>query len=539
LIGSATVTGTSWSYSATVVDGTTYQFNVKETDLAGNTSAATANFAVTGDTSVTANLTAATDDAGTVTGALTSGDTTDDTLLVLSGTNEAGSTVAVYDGTTLIGSATVTGTSWSYSATVVDGTTYQFNVKETDLAGNTSAATANFAVTGDTTAPVISNVTIPDVAMLVGDVVTVTLTVTDDGGDTYTNLSGTVGGFALSNLSRVNNTTYTAQFTVTEGGTDVAAGVDIPVSVTLDDSAGNTSTAYSTAISQANDTIDANTPTLSSSSPADNSDGAALSDNIVLTFNENIALGTGNIVISDGSDTITIDVASHAGQLAISGSQLTINPTADLANLGNTYNVQIDPSAITDITGNSYAGITDSTTLDFTPTADASIVVFDLVGGTSSSHSGRTFDAGVTYDIYILVDSTSRLLYTDEYSGAGTWGAWAGAANLGSDDKICIVGNISKPKGPDGNFVNSEFFTSNILTRQNFSGPVYALSVGGDFTRWGTTTTTSTGALTSSSVALFASDSMPAFNVTFVVNNVISKHGVTWTAGILTSQGLV
>ena len=108
------------------------------------------------DTTVTASWSAATDDVGTVTGALTSGDTTDDTALVLSGTNESGSSVKVYNGSTELGSATVSGTSWSYSATVANGTTYQFNVKETDLAGNTSNATTNFAVTGDTTAPTVS-----------------------------------------------------------------------------------------------------------------------------------------------------------------------------------------------------------------------------------------------------------------------------------------------------------------------------------------------------------------------------------------------
>jgi hypothetical protein len=100
---------------------------------------------------------------GTVTGALTSGDTTDDTALVLSGTNESGASVMVYNSTTELGAATVSGTGWSYSATVADGTTYQFNVKGTDLAGNTSSATSNFAVTGDTTAPTLTiTLTTPD-----------------------------------------------------------------------------------------------------------------------------------------------------------------------------------------------------------------------------------------------------------------------------------------------------------------------------------------------------------------------------------------
>lgn len=100
-------------------------------------------------------FTAATDDVGLVTGVLVTGARTDDTALVLTGTTEAGATVKVYNGATFLGNATVAGTNWSYSAVVADGTTYQFNAKATDAAGNTSEATANFTVIGDTTAPVI------------------------------------------------------------------------------------------------------------------------------------------------------------------------------------------------------------------------------------------------------------------------------------------------------------------------------------------------------------------------------------------------
>ncbi|PKH04506.1 hypothetical protein CXF72_00560, partial [Psychromonas sp. MB-3u-54] len=93
--------------------------------------------------------------------------------------------------------------------------------------GNTSAAySIPISQTDDAidaNLPVISSVSIPDVEMKVSDTVTVTLTVDDDGGETYGALSGTIGGFALSNLSRTNSTTYTAEFTVTDRGTDVAA----------------------------------------------------------------------------------------------------------------------------------------------------------------------------------------------------------------------------------------------------------------------------------------------------------------------------
>jgi len=94
--------------------------------------------------------------------------------------------------------------------------------------------------------------------MKVGSNVTATITVTDDGGTTYTLVGGsTIGGFTLDGLSRSNSTTYTVTFTVTNGGTDVAAGSDIPVSVTLSDGVSST---YSMAISQNADPIDANNP---------------------------------------------------------------------------------------------------------------------------------------------------------------------------------------------------------------------------------------------------------------------------------------
>jgi hypothetical protein len=136
-----------------LADGT---YKAYAEDPTGNLSSASTNSVIIDSTAPTANLTAVTDDVGNITGALTSGDYTDDTSLVLSGTNESGSVVIVYNGTTELGYATVSGTSWSYTATVANGTTYQFNVKETDLASNTSDATSNFTVTGDTTTPSVT-----------------------------------------------------------------------------------------------------------------------------------------------------------------------------------------------------------------------------------------------------------------------------------------------------------------------------------------------------------------------------------------------
>ncbi|PLX88032.1 MAG: hypothetical protein C0618_05340 [Desulfuromonas sp.] len=206
--------------------------------------------------------------------------------------------------------------------------------------------------------------------MNVGDTVTVTLTVGSDNGVPHTNLVGTVGGFALGNFTKINNSTYTAEFTVTEGGTDVAAGGDIPVSLTIDDAAGNTSTVYNTAINQGSDAIDANSPEVSNLSPAADAAAVAVDANLVLTFDQNVSIGTGNITIhkaSDDSVIATIDV-TDGGQVSVSGATLTINPTDDLAG-GTEYYVKMAATALEDASGNDFAGISDTTTWSFTTEA--------------------------------------------------------------------------------------------------------------------------------------------------------------------------
>jgi methionine-rich copper-binding protein CopC len=110
-------------------------------------------------------------------------------------------------------------------------------------------------------------------------------------------------------------------------------------------------------------------PTLLSTSPLDNATGVSISSNITMTFNEPIKAGTGNIVISNGTDIRTIDVADSS-QVTISNATVTINPTTNL-NGNSSYNIQMASGVIKDLNNNPYAGISDTTTFNFT-TADVS-----------------------------------------------------------------------------------------------------------------------------------------------------------------------
>ncbi|MDP1689730.1 MAG: Ig-like domain-containing protein, partial [bacterium] len=126
VIGTGIATGGNYSMVVSTLSSGVHSITVKTTDAAGNTSSASSALSVTIDTVLpNAVFSAATDDATPVTGALTSGQTTNDTALVLSGTNEAGSTVQVFNGTSSLAPAVVSGTTWSYTATVANGTTYQ------------------------------------------------------------------------------------------------------------------------------------------------------------------------------------------------------------------------------------------------------------------------------------------------------------------------------------------------------------------------------------------------------------------------------
>jgi methionine-rich copper-binding protein CopC len=103
-------------------------------------------------------------------------------------------------------------------------------------------------------------------------------------------------------------------------------------------------------------------PTLVSSVPTDNATDVAIGANIVLTFNEAVKAGTGNIILrpATGAD-VTIAVGSS--QVTFNGNQVTINPTADLRP-GVAYDVIIGSGVITDAAGNPFAGIAQDA-LDF------------------------------------------------------------------------------------------------------------------------------------------------------------------------------
>ena len=111
------------------------------------------------------------DDTGTLGDGITS-----DHTLTLTGTAEASSTVKLFDGAMLLGTATTSGSgAWNYATGTLSNATHSFTATATDAAGNTSAVSAAL------------NVTVADANTITGDNNDNTLTGTS-GNDTMLGL---------------------------------------------------------------------------------------------------------------------------------------------------------------------------------------------------------------------------------------------------------------------------------------------------------------------------------------------------------------
>src|SRR5690554_4872309 len=104
--------------------------------------------------------------------------------------------------------------------------------------------------------------------------------------------------------------------------------------------------------------------TLDLQEPEDGASNIALDASLVATFNQNIKLGTSAAVhIYDYKSELLVETITTG--LSVSDSELTINPTSDLAE-GTHYYVVIPAGAVETTSGSPFAGLTDKDGWDFT-----------------------------------------------------------------------------------------------------------------------------------------------------------------------------
>ena len=132
-----------WSFTPTGLADGTHTIVASEIDAAGNTGTASLSFTLDTAAPVVPSIAGFSPDNGTVGDGIT-----DASVLKLTGTAEANSTVKIYDGATLLGSSTANDSGgWDYTTTSLNPGSHSFTATDTDMAGNTSAASSALAVT--------------------------------------------------------------------------------------------------------------------------------------------------------------------------------------------------------------------------------------------------------------------------------------------------------------------------------------------------------------------------------------------------------
>ncbi|MBB5189620.1 uncharacterized protein YjiK [Silvimonas terrae] len=106
-------------------------------------------------------------------------------------------------------------------------------------------------------------------------------------------------------------------------------------------------------------TVDQTAPTLTSTAPVNGATGITGS-HFSMSFNKVVQAGTGNIVISNGSDTRNVSV-NDTTQVKFNGGRVTVTLTTPLQDSAH-YTVQLASGVITDLYGNAFAGLTESFT---------------------------------------------------------------------------------------------------------------------------------------------------------------------------------
>ncbi|NOV24665.1 BapA prefix-like domain-containing protein [Cupriavidus necator] len=400
----ATVTADAagnWTYTPPqkLADGTVV--SVTATDASGNTSPP-ATATVDGAAPVAPTINAVSNDAGT---AIVAGSSTSDTTPTLSGSAEAGSTISIYNGTTLLGTTTADAAGhWSFTppAGLTDGN-YALTVTATDAVGNTGPASAPFLLTVDTAAPAAPAITPGDGTVIAGTAEPGSTVNIDLNGD------GTVDATVTANDS--GNWTYTPS---------PALGDGTVVSVTATDAAGNTS-------APATATVDASapaTPVLASvtddamPSTGPLADGDSTNDGMP-TLSGTAEAGS-TISVYNGTTLLGTTIAD-----ATTGTW-TFTPTSPLPDGAVSLSV-----TATDAAGNTSAPTTAFTlTLDATPPATPAItsvtdddpVPGPLNSGDSTNDATPTLtgtaDAGSTISLF---NGTTLIGTTTADATTGAW----------------------------------------------------------------------------------------------------------------------
>lgn len=431
LVGTTTANASgNWTVTTSTLGDGPHSLTAKATDAAGNISTSSQPFGFTVDTAipVAPTLTSVTDDvAGGALGALTNGQLTNDNLPTLTGTAEAGSTVSIYDGSTLLGTTVATGGTWTFTpgTALADGS-HTLTVTATDAGGNISQPTTGFTIVVDATAPVTPVITniVDDVPNIVGNVGNGQFT-----NDSLPTLNGTAE--ANSTVRIYDGATLVTTVTANASGawtwtptTALSQGVHT-WTVTSTDAAGNLS-ATSTAAGIIVDTVAPGAPSgLTMNGTGTRVTGSAEANSTVtITSATGTVLGTAT-ADGTGAFTVTISPAQTTGQALLAFAQdragnvgVSVGFTAPDTRVPDAPTIT---SVVDDVAGGAVGQLTSGQltndampTLSGTAQANSTVTIYNngvAVGTTTANGSGAwtfTPPANVTEGAHAFTATASN-----------------------------------------------------------------------------------------------------------------------------------
>ena len=308
------------------------------------------------------------------------------------------------------------------SNTFASGTEYYILIDATafdDAAGNSyagiSSTTALSFTSKDTVKPYLTS-TVPahlatDIATNANIVLNFSETVVAQSGGHYITIFNKSDDSEFEKIDVTNakvSGSGTNQITINPGTNFVEKSIYyIKIDATaFDDSSGNSYGGISGTNKYKFTIVDSTNPTLSTSSPTDGATNVNTLSSLVLTFDEDIDSETGGeIYLYKSDDTLvkTYSVTDTDYVNRSSGTTYTVDISAEL-DTSTSYYIKINASAFDDTAGNSYAGISDTTTLNFTTAStNCGCVAGQLTNKNNVVQSGATVQ---------LLDSSNNLIDT-------------------------------------------------------------------------------------------------------------------------------
>ena len=490
-IGTATADGSgAWTYATgTLTDGG-HAFTSKAMDAAGNVSAASAALNVTVDT------------AAPGTPVLISDANVTPTTISVTGGAEAGSTVRLFEGATLLGTtvANASGT-WNITTGPLSPGSHDFTATATDAAGNVSPIS-------DILDPVIEPVAAPTGMSFSPDSNVV--------GDGITNVNHiTVSGMAAANekVQLFDGATLIGTITANASGawsfatSTLTSGTHAFTSKAID-SAGNVS-ATSAVLNVTVDTTAPAKSTIAGFSPDTNKMGDGITDanHITLTgtaeangsvqvFDGTTKIGTAAVnssgawsfyttgTLADGTHSFTSKAVDAAGNVGVASTVLkvtidTVAPTAP-----KTVSFSPDSNVVGDGTTN-----VNHVTLKGTAVAGSTVQVFDgatQIGTTTASSTGAwSFATGT------LVDGTHAFT-SKAMDVAGNLSTASAALNVTIDTATPGAPTVTS-FSPDSNVFGDGITNANHVTLAGTADANSTVKVFDGTRQIGTVTANSTG----------------------------------------------